>query len=167
MAEEDLEKNQESGEGSDVKKGSKGGLLKFILIPVILLGQAVGAYYLVFNVLIEHPNKQESPKANNLQVGQFFELNDIVINPAGSAGRRYIVLELGLETTEPKLIEEAKSKEIWIRDAILTLLTNKKEEELLDLSKRSLLKKQILNIMNSKMAEGKFSRVYFKKYIMQ
>ncbi len=43
MADEDTEKNQESKEKSDDKKG-KGGLLKIILIPVILIAQAVGAY---------------------------------------------------------------------------------------------------------------------------
>jgi len=46
-------------------------------------------------------------------------------------------------------------------------LTNKTEAELLDISKRSLLKKEILKLINSRMKEGKFSKVYFKKYIMQ
>ncbi|MFQ5677069.1 MAG: flagellar basal body-associated protein FliL [bacterium] len=168
MADEDLAKNQDSGENSDVKKKGKGGLLKFILIPVILLVQAAGAYYLVFNVLVENLNKPPGAKrTQNLEVGQFFELDDIVVNPAGTSGRRYIVIEMGLETDSPDLIEEAKSKEIWIRDAIITLLTNKTEAQLLDLSARSNLKKQILSIMNKKMSKGKFTKVYFKKYIMQ
>lgn len=167
MAAEDIEKNQESEEGSDVKRG-KGGLLKFIMIPVILLAQAAGAYYLVFNVLIEHPNRSEGPKStHNLKVGQFFELNDIVVNPAGTSGRRYLVIEMGLETDDDRVVEEAQLKEIWIRDAVITLLTNMNEQELLDLSKRSDLKRKILDIMNRKLSAGKFNRVFFKKFIMQ
>ena len=167
MADEDTEKNQESEEKSDDKKG-KGGLLKFILIPVILIAQVIGAYFLVFNVLLEHPNKEKRAKKTNiLEVGQFFELSDIVVNPASTSGKRYLVMEIGLEAKEEKLITEAESKEIWFRDAINTLLTNKTDAELLDLSKRSLLKKEILKLINSRMKEGKFSKVYFKKYIMQ
>ncbi len=167
MADEDLKKNQESGRKSDEKKG-KGGLLKLILVPIILIAQAVGAYFLVFNVLLEHPNKEKRPpKTNNLEVGQFFELSDIVVNPASTSGKRYLVMEIGLETNEEKVITEAETKEIWFRDALNTFLTNKTDAELLDLSKRKLLKKEILKLVNSRLKEGKFSRVYFKKYIMQ
>lgn len=167
MADEDINKNKESGEKSDDKKG-KGGLIKFVLIPVILIAQAVGAYFLVFNVLLEHPNRKNGARNSiNLEVGYFFELSDIVVNPASTSGRRYLVMEIGLEAKEEKLITEAESKEIWFRDAINTLLTNKTDAELLDLSKRSLLKKEILKLINSRMKEGKFSKVYFKKYIMQ
>jgi flagellar basal body-associated protein FliL len=168
MADEDIDKNQELEKKSDDKKADKGGLWKFILIPTILIAQAIGAYFLVFNVLLEHPNKgKRAQKNNNLEVGQFFELSDIVVNPANTSGNRYLVLEIGLEAKEEELIIEAASKEIWLRDAINTLLTNKTETELLDVSKRSLLKKEILKLINSRMQEGKFSKVYFKKYIMQ
>ena len=167
MADEDTEKNQESKEKSDDKKG-KGGLLKFILIPVILIAQAVGAYFLVFNVLLEHPNKEKNAqKTRSLDVGYFFEMGDIVVNPASTSGKRYLVLEIGLEAKEEKLVAEAQSKEIWFRDALNTLLTNKTDAELLNLSKRSLLKKQILKLINSRLKEGKFSKVYFKKFILQ
>ena len=168
MADEDIDKNQELGKNSDDKKAGKGGLLKFILIPTILIAQAVGAYFLVFNVLLEHPNKAKNAgKTENLEVGLFFELTDIVVNPASTSGKRYLVLELGLEAKEEKVIAEAESKEIWFRDAINTLLTKKTDAELLDLTKRSLLKKEILKLINSRLKEGKFSKVYFKKYIMQ
>ena len=45
MADEDLNKNQELGKKSDDKKAGKGGLLKFILIPTILIAQAIFGYY--------------------------------------------------------------------------------------------------------------------------
>ncbi len=168
MADEDFNKNQELRKKSDDKKAGKGGLLKVILIPTILIAQAVGAYFLVFNVLLEHPNKGRSAqKANNLEVGFFFELSDIIVNPAGTSGKRFLVMEIGLEAKKETLITEAESKEIWFRDAINTLLTNKTEGELLDISKRSLLKKEILKLINSRMKEGKFSKVYFKKFLMQ
>ena len=143
--------------------------MKYILIPVILLIQAGVAYYVVFNVLLKHPNHVEEQKVQkeNLDVGQFFEVNDLVVNTAESGGRRYLVMELALETKEAELIEEAKTKEIWIRDALLTLISKKTAEELVELTARAKLKKEILETLNPKMAKGKFERLYFKKYILQ
>jgi len=144
-------------------------MLKFILIPIILLSQAGIAYYVVFNVLLKNPEAEAKPKARQetMQVGQFFEVNDIIVNPANSGGRRYLVLELGLETNTPEVIEEATIKEIWIRDAIITLLTNKTAEELMEITARKKLKKEILATINRKLIKGKFERIYFKKYIVQ
>lgn len=170
MADQEVKTDQESQETTDDQNASrKSGKLKIILIPVIFLVQIVVAYYVVFNVLLEHPNHEEAVKPNKeaLKVGQFFEIDDLVINPAESGGRRYLVVELALETTNTNLLEEARSKEIWIRDAVITLLTQKTTEELLETTARTDLKKQILATLNAKMLEGRFERLYFKKYILQ
>lgn len=167
MADEDVKKDQESEETTDNKK--KGGKLKLILIPVIILIQAVAAYYIVFNILLKHPNHVEEPKRKkeNLEVGIFYEINDIVVNTSGSGGRRYFVIEIGLETRKQEVVDEATSKEIWIRDAILTLLTNKTTAELMDASARKMLKREVLGLINKKLVEGQFNNIYFKKYIIQ
>ncbi len=166
---EDEKKDQESTPETDNEKKAGGGKLKFVLIPVILLVQAVAAYFVVFNLLLKSPNQelQAEPKKPKLEVGQFFELNDIVINPAESGGRRYLVVELGLETQDAALVEEAKSKEILIRDAIISLLTSNTAEELMQVSVRNRLRKDILETLNEQMSQGKFDKLYFKKYILQ
>jgi flagellar FliL protein len=169
MADEKSKNNQEKGKNPDEKKG-KGGLIKFILVPVVLLAQAVGAYFLVFNLLLQEPSKASEPEKEKkppLQVGLFYEINDIVVNPAGTAGKRFMVMEIALETKEQAVIDEATLKEIWIRDAVISILTRKTPEELLDFSLQEQLKKEILNTMNRKMRNGKFIKIYFKKYIMQ
>ncbi len=163
----DEAQGKDSAEVTDNKKGSKA---KFILIPVILLAQAAIAYFLVGSVLTDTPAEPEKkprkkPQANS--VGEFFEIKDLVINPAGTLGRRYLVLELGLETHEPQLLVEAESKTIWIRDAVIVLLTAKPSDELLDITRRDALKREILDTVNSKLTTGKFEKLYFTKYIMQ
>lgn len=169
MADKETQQNQEIAQSSDEVKKKKGGLLKFILIPVILLIQAVAAYFFVFDVLVADPEKSNAAeeKSKQMQVGQFFEINDLVINPANTKGTRFLVVEMGLETDSPQLIEEAQTKEIWIRDAIISLLAKKEPDELLDFNLRGRLKTEILKTINKKLTTGKFNRVYFKKYIMQ
>lgn len=164
-------RDQESTENSDDQdKGkSKSRRLKFVLLPLILVVQAIVAYYLVFNVLLKHAQHARIPDAlkQELKVGKFFEIDDIVINPANSDGRRYLVVELGLETDSSSLLAEATSKEIWIRDAIISLLTTKTVEELMDVTSREKLKAEMLDRLNHKLLKGQFSRLYFKKYIIQ
>jgi len=174
MPEEDSkapQSDQESENSSDKNQGSKGKgkLLKFILIPVILIAQAAAAYFVVFKFLApgEHSEEPEIKKEEHAEVGSFFEIKDLVINPAESLGRRYLVVEIGLETTLPELIHEATSKEIWIRDGILSSLNCKTADELLNVSQRDSLKLQILSQVNDKMTTGKFEKLYFTKYIMQ
>jgi len=169
MADEKSKKSQEKAKDTDEKKG-KGGLIKFILVPVILLAQAVGAYFVVFNLLLQEPTKAaEEPKDKKapMQVGLFYEINDIVVNPAGTSGKRFLVMEMALETNEQTVVDEATGKEIWIRDAIISILTRKTPEELLDYSMQNELKKEILNTMNRKLTTGKFTKIFFKRYIMQ
>ncbi len=167
MADEKTPINKDLEETSDVKEKSMGLKAKLIIIPAILIIQAVAAYFLVFNILIANPEKKQPEKKKETQVGQFFEITDFVINPAGSRGRRFLVLELNLETHDAKLMEEAESKRVWLRDAILLHLVKKTSDELLDFTKRDCLKVEILEVINSKLSKGTFDELYFNKYIMQ
>jgi len=168
---DDPKKDKDIEEVSDDQEQEKkgGGKLKFILIPVILLVQLGAAYHIVFNMMLKPPEevKETKPPKEKKAVGQFYEINDIVVNPAESGGRRYLVAEIGLETNDENLVAEATSKEIWIRDAILSLLGNKTAEELMEVTTRKKLKKEILDLLNKQMDEGKFERLYFKKYLIQ
>lgn len=169
VADEEPKSNQEPVKSTDKQSGSKGKLLKFILIPVILVVQAAAAYFIVFNFLAVDANEkpEEKKDEHHNRVGLFYEIKDLVINPAQSLGRRYLVAEIGLETTNEKVIAEASTKDIWIRDGILSALNRKTAEDLLNISQRDSLKKEILILVNDKMSTGKFEKVYFTKYIMQ
>jgi flagellar basal body-associated protein FliL len=161
--------NKELEKTSDVKKGKKGKMLKVILIPIILALQAGVAYFVVVNFLAANPDqpKQTKAKKEEKSAGQFYEIKDLVINPAGTLGRRFLVVEIGLETHDPKVLEEATSKNIWIRDSVIAFLTQKTSDELLDITKRKRLKAEILVRVNSSLTSGKFEKLYFTKYIMQ
>lgn len=167
MADEATE-NQEPQQPAAKPGSSKGKL--FLFIPVILIAQAAIAYFLVGHFLAAEPEKPKPPpkkKPNEQPVGLFFEVKDVVVNPAGTLGRRYLVFEMGLETDDPKLVEEAQAKIIWIRDAIISLLVQKTSQELLDISKREALKQELLETVNRNLSQGKFKKLYITKYIMQ
>lgn len=163
----DETENKDLGNSADKKKGSKGSV--FLLIPVILIVQAAIAYFIVGHFFAEKPEKPEEPPPpiDPKTVGQFLEIKDIVINPAGTLGRRYLVLEMSLETQNPEIIVEAETKTIWIRDSIISFLTKKTSEELLDITLREELKEGLLQEVNENLSTGKFDKLYFTKYIMQ
>jgi flagellar FliL protein len=166
---EEPKPDQETEKTTDKKSGSKRKTLKFVLIPVVLLVQAVAAYFIVFKFMAAdaHDKPPEEKKESHSKVGLFHEVKDLVVNPAESMGRRYLVVEIGLETTNEEAILEATSKEIWIRDGILSSLNTKTADDLLNINKRDSLKVEILGKINAVMTTGKFEKLYFTKYIMQ
>lgn len=165
MADETTE-TQEQQDVTQFKKSSK---LKFVLIPLVLILQAAAAYYLVGNFFMDKTDTAEaahSPEPPQT-VGKFLEIGDLVINPAGTLGRRYLVFEMSLESHDAALIQEAESKKPWIRDAIISCLVKKTTEELLDVTKRDQLKTELLYTINKNLTKGEFKKIYFTKFIMQ
>jgi len=163
------EETPESQEQQDVTQFKKPSKLKFILIPLVLILQAAAAYYLIGHFLLDEPETAEAARQPERPqtVGQFFEINDIVVNPAGTLGRRYLVFEMSLETHDAALIQEAEAKKPWIRDAIISYLVEKTTEELLDVTKRTQLKTELLFTVNQNLSNGEFEKIYFTKFIMQ
>lgn len=165
---EDVATDKGSPTPVDSKKSIKGIIVKFVVIPLVLLAQAGVAYYLVANYLVAKPETAETPEeARQVEAGQFFEVKDVVVNPAGTLGRRFLVVELGFETHNPDVIEEAEKKNIWIRDAIISLLSKKTSDDLLDIATREQIKGEVLERVNANLVSGQFEQLYFTKYIVQ
>ena len=108
------------------------------------------------------PDVQEAPV-----YGQFTEIRGMVINPAGSSGRRYLTVNLGLEVEKTSVAEELAQKDVVVRDALLKLLGERTVEELADVALREELKKELRDTMNAVLREGQVSRVYFTQYVLQ
>lgn len=152
-----------------------GGKRKMIPIMVgILLVQVVVAYFLVTKFF---PPAQRQPQddhplateANKRGVGSVYLLEDIIVNPAGTGGNRYLVVSIAFEIPPEakKLASEIETKEPMIRDRIIILLSSKRIQELIDIASRDSLRKEILQAVNRELFEGEVTWVYFTKYVLQ
>ena len=177
------EQTNELSEGAlpeeDAPEGGKKGLVRLLttVLPIMLLPAAGGAYlaYSQFPMLAEAAASiginfglvEEAEEDKPIEYGQFTTLNDVMLNPADSGGKRFLVVSLGLETRTSDVIAELEQKDIVVRDAVLRLLSAYTSEELSSIELRSRLKDEILAELNRVLQKGDIDRLYFTQYLLQ
>ena len=152
------------------KKKSK---LLLILLPVVLLA-AGGGLYLGFTqyarlaaaaaVLADDGGGAEEEP---VEFGEFLEVQGLIVNPAGTDGQRYLMVNLGLESSKASVLEELETKEVVVRDRVLRLLSQRSVEELADIGQREPLKDELRGAINRVLENGEVSRLYFTQYVLQ
>lgn len=150
-------------------------LPKWAILAAVLLVQVVGSYYLQKTLIFNHPagaaevkeEVVEEPPAAEPTKMEVVMLDEFVVNPAETAGRRYLAVKIGLETTviEPGTLFESKAP--LIRDAVISLLASKHFEQLANVQYRDTLKEEVKNIVNEQFADDPVSRVLFTGYVLQ
>ncbi|AEN74015.1 flagellar basal body-associated protein FliL [Rhodothermus marinus SG0.5JP17-172] len=155
---------------------SSGSWLSRLLIVALTLGPAAaGAWlaYFYYPSLAQAAEQfsgtkdDKEEKKPSVEYGQFMELQGFIVNPAGTDGTRYLMINLGLESAKGDVLEELKEKEIVVRDTVLKLLGQRTVEELADISLRAQLKKELREAVNGILQKGKIDRVYFTQYVLQ
>jgi len=96
-----------------------------------------------------------------------FVLDEIVINPAGTRGGKFIVISLSVIAKGKDVDKKVELKMPAIRDAINTLIARKTVVWLSDIDNRPFLREDIKLLLESILKESKILRVYFTKYLFQ
>ncbi|MBW7886935.1 MAG: flagellar basal body-associated FliL family protein [Bacteroidetes bacterium] len=148
--------------------------LKKILIigiPIILI-QSVLLYF-IFAKFVAPSASSAKPVEIKEEVkseaspAQVIVVKDIIVNPAGTNGTRFLLTTIGLEVPTIEVKGELEQKEIQTRDVLNTILTNKNLEELSSPMFKESLRKEITDKINTMLRSGKISNVYFSKFIIQ
>jgi flagellar basal body-associated protein FliL len=94
-------------------------------------------------------------------------VSDLVVNPAGTDGTRYLCTTVALETISPKVSEEIKSREAQIRDVLIEILSKRSIGDLADLGTRDDLRGEIMAGVNGLLTSGEVVGVYFSNFVLQ
>ena len=110
---------------------------------------------------------EAAPDDAPVAYGAFTELKGLVVNPAGTSGTRYLAVSIGFEADGPEVLAELERKEIVVRDAVLTRLSQRTAAELSAISRRDALKEELRTSVNEILQEGDIRRLYFTQYVLQ
>jgi flagellar protein FliL len=172
----------------------KGGGLKmyFIIIIGLQVVLAAGGYFLVmkymrpdpaFNQVIEEGKKAEAePKAAEV-LKQIYNIDDVVVNPAGTGGSRYLSVSIGVEMDAPKAEAgggghgegegEAKpkspldEKRPQLRDALIGILSAKTIDQLTTVEQKDLIRSEISSAFEKILAPAKVHNIFFIDFVLQ
>ncbi len=170
MAKEKAKKLEEEEEQPDEKaekpkKKTKLPLLIIIAVVVLIVG-AGGAYFFMTGKGTEQAKSTAQKDSKDVQ-GVNFSLEPFVVNLMDQGGTKYLKISIQLELSDAKLTEQAKNKTPQIRDAIITLLTNKTSDELITPEGKLLLKDEIKQRVSQILGEGNVINVYLTDFVMQ
>lgn len=177
-------------EAKPVKKKSK---LKSNLV-IILVAQLVFAgagFYVVTKFIKPDPafdkivNEQSAAEENQEAAAadeaekQIFLLEDIIVNPAGTRGSRYLSVSIGVETAAEH--QEAAGghgrggastsqfdlKKPLLRDALIRILSSKTIIQLTSAEEKEAIRQEILQSFRELLAPAPVYQIYFVDFVLQ
>jgi flagellar FliL protein len=95
-------------------------------------------------------------------------MENLVLNPAGSNGTRFLMASVAAEVKDDKVKDEMAGRDAELRDAVLRILGERTVDQLADMSLREALKKELIDSLNSKLqSKTAVKRVYFPQFVIQ
>ncbi len=175
------EKNEE--EVAPKKSSSKLVLIIIIvLLVLILIGGGVAAYFLLMN-------DNEEPQANNqpqnqtqskmqkkkniarnsdlMQIGPIYPLDQFIVNLLSDNGSRFLKIKMDLEMSSQELTTELDKKKPLIRDIVIRTLTSKTFQEVSTGKGKEKLKDELVDRINSVLADGSIKNIFFTEFVVQ
>ena len=100
-------------------------------------------------------------------IGTIHVIDDLVINPAGSAGMRYVCVSVGLESSSPAVLEQMKVRDPQIKDRLIRIFGSKSVPELVDVESRERIRAEIRTSVEEILPPEGLDAVYFVNFVLQ
>lgn len=94
-------------------------------------------------------------------------LENLVLNPAGSGGSRFLLLSVAIETGTAAAATEMTTRDSELRDIILTSLGTKTVDQLTDMTAREAIKKEVQIAITTRFGKSSVKRLYFPQFVVQ
>lgn len=160
---------------------AKGRFAKWAVLAAVLVVQVIVSYFLQRALFFAPPEpaqahtveaKQTTEKKHkghateSSKEGEIVLLDEIIVNPAETGGRRFLAATIGFEVSgeEPSLVEHRKP---LIRDGLIELLSSKTITQLADITYRDTLRAEIRKQIEEELQPLSVSRVFFTGYVLQ
>ncbi len=111
--------------------------------------------------------KKKSSNKNGVEENYVFSLSDIVVNPAGTGGSRWLSVSFGFELDSQEEMERFEARTPIIRDALITLLSAKTVTHLTDPKQKEIIRFQIKRKLSKIMQTDELAAVYYTDFVMQ
>jgi flagellar protein FliL len=115
----------------------------------------------------EHGAAGEGGKDGEAVQASIHVLDNMVLNPAGSGGSRYLLLTVAIEVGSPAALESFKARDAELRDIVLSTLGTKPVEQLTDMGAREQFKTEITKAVDERIGKNAVKRVYFPQFVVQ
>jgi flagellar FliL protein len=96
-----------------------------------------------------------------------YTLDNLVLNPAGSDGTRFLLVTISLQVKDAATLEAMKGRDAELRDAVLVTVGNRTVEQLASVAARDSLKAELQAAAKKLFRRNVVRRVYFPQFVIQ
>lgn len=96
-----------------------------------------------------------------------YTVQDIVINPAGTGGSRFLSISFAFELKSKSHKKKFVSREAAIRDALITILSSKTVAQLTDPKQKEITRYQIKKRLEKLLKLKELAGVYYTDFVLQ
>jgi flagellar FliL protein len=98
-------------------------------------------------------------------------IDNLVLNPAGSGGTRFLMVAAAIELKDAPLVEALKARDAEVRDIVLRVMGAKTVDQLSDMAIRDSLRKELGDSLTGLLPKAQrkqaIRRVYFPQFVIQ
>ena len=99
--------------------------------------------------------------------GMIAAIKEIVVNPAGTSGSRYLSVSLGFAFGSKKARKRFEENELMVRDALISILSSKTVTQLTDAKQKEIMRYQIKKRLSKLLKTKKLEAVYYTDFVLQ
>jgi flagellar FliL protein len=136
-----------------------------LAIAGVIAGSGVGMFGV--GPVLAKRRTAPPPKVEEVKSAVVHALDNLVLNPAGSSGTRFLMVTAAFELKDAGTEQIMKDHEAEVRDLILALLGKKTVEELTDPARRDAIKKQVLDAVMPVFPKNTVLKVFFPQFVIQ
>jgi len=101
------------------------------------------------------------------EVGPLVPLDEVLVNVAETAGRRFFRTSLALEMADVSAEHRAEERMPVLRGRVVDLLSRKRMDELVAPTARDSLRVELLEVLNAEVGAGSCLDVHFTEFLVQ
>jgi len=94
-------------------------------------------------------------------------IENLVLNPAGSGGSRFLLLTVAIEAGSATVATDMTTRDAELRDIILSSLGLKTVDQLTDMSVRDSIKAEVQTAISARFGKKSVKRLYFPQFVVQ
>jgi len=160
-------------EGAEAKPKKPNKLvLPLVVALMTVAGGAVGVMVVAPKLMADRTAHEDADStaaraAEPVGKGPMFKIDNLIVNPAGSQGTRFLMVSVAVETPDAAFEALLRSREPQIRDVVIAMLERQTMESLSITGIRDTLKAQIADTITTLSGAKSKLRVYLPQFVIQ
>lgn len=115
----------------------------------------------------DEKGKAEGGKEGEAAVAPIHLLDNIVMNPSGSGGQRFLLLSVAYELSDAAAVDKVKQRDAEVRDLVQRVVGMRTIEQLGDLQQRDVLKAEVAKATETVIGAKAVKKVFFPQFVIQ